>query len=47
MPVVIDDTNPYDTNVPKYFSELSIGKVPQGNPGQEFINQVRESLSLV
>lgn len=47
MPVVIDDTNPYDTNVPKYFSELSIGKVPQGNPGQEFINQVRETLSLV
>ena len=33
MPVVIDDTNPYDNNVPKYFSELSIGKVPAGNPG--------------
>lgn len=47
MPVVIDDTNPYDTNVPKYFSELSIGKVPEGKPGQEFLNQVRESLSLV
>lgn len=46
MPVVIDDTNPYDNNVPKYFSELSIGKVPQGNPGQEFINQVRETLNL-
>ncbi|MDQ6608848.1 MAG: TIR domain-containing protein [Bacteroidota bacterium] len=46
MPVVIDDTNPYDTNVPKYFSELSIGKVPQGNPGQEFINQIRKTLSL-
>lgn len=47
MPVVIDDTNPYDTNVPKYFSELSIGKVPQGNPGQEFIKQVRETLNLI
>lgn len=46
MPVVIDDTNPYDTNVPKYFSELSIGKVPQGNPGQEFINQLKETLNL-
>jgi len=46
MPVVIDDTNPYDINVPKYFSELSIGKVPAGNPGQEFINQLRETLSL-
>lgn len=46
MPVVIDDTNPYDNKVPKYFSELSIGKVPQGNPGQEFIHQVRETLQL-
>jgi len=46
MPVVIDDTNPYDNSVPKYFSELSIGKVPQGNPGQEFLNQVKETLNL-
>jgi hypothetical protein len=46
MPVVIDETNPYDTNVPKYFSELSIGKVPSGNPGQEFINQLRDTLNL-
>jgi hypothetical protein len=46
MPVVIDETNPYNNNVPKYFSELSIGKVPQGNPGQEFINLVRETLNL-
>ncbi|HEY8658741.1 MAG TPA: toll/interleukin-1 receptor domain-containing protein, partial [Hanamia sp.] len=46
MPVVIDDTNPYDNNVPKYFSELSIGKVPAGNPGQEFINQIRDTLNL-
>lgn len=44
MPVVIDDTNPYDTSVPKYFSELSIGKVPQGHPGTDFLNQVRETL---
>ncbi len=47
MPVVIDDTNPYDNNVPKYFSELSIGKVPAGNPGQEFISQVKETLNLI
>jgi hypothetical protein len=46
MPVVIDDTNPYDNNVPKYFSELSIGKVPAGKPGEEFINQVKETLNL-
>ena len=47
MPVVIDDTNPYDASVPRFLSELSIGKVPDGNPGQEFINQVRETLQLV
>ncbi|MGH2566053.1 MAG: toll/interleukin-1 receptor domain-containing protein, partial [Ginsengibacter sp.] len=47
MPVVIDDTNPYDNNVPKYFSELSIGKVPMGNPDDEFIKQVRETLKLI
>ncbi|MGN6802557.1 MAG: hypothetical protein ACTHJN_11690, partial [Ginsengibacter sp.] len=46
MPVVIDDTNPYNENVPKYFSELSIGKVPLGNPAPEFINQLRETLNL-
>lgn len=47
MPVVIDETNPYDTNVPKYFSELSIGKVPQGIPGQEFLKQIKETLHLI
>lgn len=47
MPVVIDDTNPYDTNVPRYFSELSIGKVPGGIPGQEFINQLSQTLNLI
>ena len=47
VPVVIDDTNPYDVNVPKFFSELSIGKVPQGRPGEEFINQIKETLNLV
>ena len=47
MPIVIDDTNPYDNNVPKYFSELSIGKVPHGKPDQEFLNQVKETLNLL
>ncbi len=46
MPIVIDETNPYNENVPKYFSELSIGKVPLGNPAPEFINQIRETLNL-
>jgi hypothetical protein len=47
MPVVIDETNPYNSNVPKYFSELSIGKVPLGNPGLEFITQIKETLHLI
>lgn len=46
MPIVIDETNPYNENVPKYFSELSIGKVPLGNPAPEFINQIRDTLNL-
>ena len=46
MPVVIDDTNPYDSNVPGYFSELSIGKVPQGIPDEDFLNMVKETLRL-
>ncbi|HEY5392197.1 MAG TPA: toll/interleukin-1 receptor domain-containing protein [Hanamia sp.] len=46
MPIVIDDTNPYDVSVPKYFSELSIGKVPLGNPNTDFLNQVKETLNL-
>ena len=46
MPVVIDDTNPYDASVPKYFSELSIGKVPQGNPSPDFITKLKETLGI-
>lgn len=46
MPVVIDESNPYDENVPKYFSSISIGKVPNGNPDPEFIKQVKETLKL-
>lgn len=47
MPIVIDSTNPYDASVPKYFSELSIGKVPEGNPAPEFLNQIKETLKLI
>lgn len=47
MPVVIDETNPYDPNVPKYFSELSIGKVPGGDAGPEFIQQLKQTLKLI
>ena len=46
MPIVIDDTDAYDVSVPKYFSELSIGKVPLGNPNTDFLNQVKETLNL-
>ncbi len=46
MPVVIDNTNPYDTSVPRFFSELSIGKVPQGNPDPEFLAQLKKTLDI-
>lgn len=46
MPVLIDDSNPYDSNVPDCFSSLSIGKVPQGNPDPDFIMQIKETLRL-
>ncbi len=47
MPIVIDETNPYDVNVPKYFSELSIGKVLNGAAGPEFIQQLKQTLNLI
>jgi hypothetical protein len=46
MPVVIDNTNAYDTSVPRFFSELSIGKVPQGNPDAEFLEQLKKTLDI-
>ena len=47
MPIVIDDSNPYDANVPKYFAELSIGKVLQGNPDPEFLKQIKDTLQML
>ncbi len=47
MPIVIDDTNPYDPGVPRYFSELSIGKVLKGDAGPEFLQQLKETLNLI
>jgi len=47
MPVVIDETNPYDSSVPRCFSELSIGKVLDGNAGPEFLQQLKETLNLI
>ena len=46
MPIVIDDSNPYDANVPKYFAELSIGKALQGNPDPEFLKQIKDTLQM-
>ncbi len=47
MPIVIDDTNPYDPNVPAYFSKLSIQPVPGGNPTDEFLMQIKKTLRLI
>lgn len=46
IPIVIDDTDPYDKRVPKEFTELNIGKVPQGNPDEKFINKIKNILNL-
>lgn len=47
MPIVIDETNPSDPNVPQYFSELSIGQVRNGNASPEFLQQLKETLNLI
>ncbi len=46
IPIVIDDTDPYDKRVPKEFTELNIGKVPQGNPDDKFLNKIKSILNL-
>ena len=46
MPIIIDDTKSTDPTIPKCFSSISIGQVPQGNADDKFIMQVKERLNL-
>ena len=48
VPVVIDDSKLYNDNIAKHFdSKINIAKVPQGNPDQEFLNDIKKILNLV
>ena len=44
LPVVIDGTEPSNPDVPEYFSKLHTGKAPNGNPDEDFLNQLKNSL---
>ena len=46
IPIVIDDTDPYDKRVPNNFTELNIAKIPQGNPDEKFLNKIKQILNL-
>lgn len=46
IPIVIDGTDPYDKRVPKEFTDLNIGKIPQGNPDEQFINRIKNILNI-
>jgi len=46
VPVIIDDTNSYDSSIPECFSSLSTTRIPQGNARTDFIKHLKEILRL-
>ena len=46
IPIVIDGTDPYDKRVPKEFTDLNIGTIPQGNPDEKFISRIKNILNI-
>lgn len=46
IPIVIDDTSVSDESIKTFFPGLSVGLVPQGKPGDEFIANLKKSLNL-
>lgn len=47
IPVVIDESKLYSEKITKHFdSKINIAKVPQGNPDQEFLNDIKKILNL-
>src|SRR6185503_12842322 len=47
IPVVIDDSKLYNDKITKHFDpKINIAKVPEGNPNQEFINDIKKILNL-
>lgn len=47
IPIVIDDTSVSDDGIKTFFPGLSAGVVPQGNPGDEFISNLKKTLNLI
>ncbi len=47
IPIIIDDTSVTDDNIKTFFPGLSAGTVPQGNPGNEFITNLKKTLNLI
>lgn len=47
VPVVIDESKLYSDKISKHFdSKINIAKVPLGNPGQEFLDDIKKILNL-
>jgi hypothetical protein len=47
IPVVIDESKLYSDKITKHFDpKINIAKVPQGNPDQEFLNDIKKILNL-
>ena len=48
IPVIIDDSKAYGEKIAKHFdSKINFTKVPQGNPNQEFLDDIKKILNLV
>ena len=46
LPIIIDDTKTTDPTIPKCFSSISIGQLPQGKADEKFLMLVKERLNL-
>lgn len=42
FPVIIDDTPPDHSALPRYFSSIHVSRLVGGAPSDEFVNRVRE-----
>lgn len=46
MPIVIDDADLNNSIVKKFYPQISIEKVPDGNPNDDFINRLKVNLNI-
>jgi len=47
MPIVIDNADLNNSIVKRYYPQLSIEKVPEGNPNPDFIDRLKNNLQLI